>query len=90
MIYIFKLTLSTGDPLDANPPDREHGGVVVDVEERDLVVLLAQNEEKGVHEFEHLGEVEPPQRFGYLWKQEGEGGLKSEKNEHMNKYILLL
>ena len=40
-----ELTLTTSNPLDPNPPEEEHGGMVIDVEERDLVVLLAKDEE---------------------------------------------
>ncbi len=35
------LTLSTGDPLDANPPHSEHGAVMIHVQEADLAELLA-------------------------------------------------
>lgn len=35
------LTTSTGNPLDANPPERKHGTVMVHVQERQLVVLFA-------------------------------------------------
>lgn len=35
------LTASTGNPLDANPPKRKHGTVVVHVQECQLVVLFA-------------------------------------------------
>lgn len=41
---ISQLTLSSGDPFDANPPEDEHGAVVVDVEKADLVELLPQDE----------------------------------------------
>ena len=40
--------------------------MVVDVQERHLVVLLAQDEEDGVQHLDQLGEVKPPQRLGYL------------------------
>ena len=36
-----ELTLAASHPFDANVPDGEHGGVMVDMKERNLVVLLA-------------------------------------------------
>ena len=39
------LTLSTSNPLDSDPPQKEHGGMVVDMQERHLAVLLTKNEE---------------------------------------------
>lgn len=56
-----RLTVAAGYPVHDEPPDVEHAGVVVDVEEGDLVVVLPQNEEEGVHELDELGEVVPPQ-----------------------------
>lgn len=38
-VYLI-LTLSTGDPFDADPPQSEHGAVVIDMQEADLVELL--------------------------------------------------
>lgn len=35
--------------------------MVVDVQDRDLVVVLAQDEEEGVHKFYEFGEVVPPE-----------------------------
>lgn len=55
-----RLTRTARHPLDADPPEREHGRVVVDVEEAQLVVLLAEDEEEGVAELEQLAEVVPP------------------------------
>ena len=40
------LTLSSRHPLHANPPEQEHAGVVIDMEEGHLVVLLAKYEEE--------------------------------------------
>lgn len=34
---------------------------MVDVQDRDLVVVLAQDEEEGVHKFYEFGEVVPPE-----------------------------
>lgn len=55
------LTVAAGDPVHDEPPDVEHAGVVVDVEEGDLVIVLPEYEEEGVHELDELGEVVPPQ-----------------------------
>lgn len=54
------------NPLDANPPEEEHGAVVVDVQEGQLSVLLPQDEEDGITELEEFGEVVPPYCIGYL------------------------
>jgi len=54
------LTLSTSYPLDPNPPKKEHGGMVVDMKECYLVLLLAKDEEDSVKELHKLGEVIPP------------------------------
>lgn len=59
-----KETLPTRYPVEHAPPDVEHGGVVVNVQERNLIVLLPQNEEYRVQELNELGEVVPPQYFG--------------------------
>lgn len=53
--------MAAGDPVHHEPPDVQHGGVVVDVQDRDLVVVLAQDEEEGVHELDEFGEVVPPE-----------------------------
>ena len=39
------LTLPTSNPLDSNPPEEEHGGMVVNMEKSHLAVLLAKDEE---------------------------------------------
>lgn len=64
-----RLTVAAGYPVHDEPPDVEHAGVVVDVEEGDLVVVLPQYEEEGVHELDELGEVVPPQDVDDLIKQ---------------------
>lgn len=56
-----KIRMAAGNPVHHKPPDVEHGGVVVDMEDRYLVVVLAEDEEEGVHEFYEFGEVVPPQ-----------------------------
>lgn len=42
------LTLSSGDPFDTDPPEDEHGAVVVDMEKADLVELFPQDEKDRV------------------------------------------
>ena len=44
--YMSWLTLSSGHIFDSRPPVEDHGAVVVDVEERNLIVLLPQDEEE--------------------------------------------
>lgn len=56
-----EIRMAAGDPVHHEPPDVEHGGMVVDVQHCDLVVVLAQDEEEGVHELYELGEVVPPE-----------------------------
>lgn len=53
--------MAAGDPVHHEPPDVQHAGVVVHVQDGDLVVVLAEDEEEGVHELDELGEVVPPQ-----------------------------
>lgn len=52
--------MSTRHPVHDEPPDVEHAGVVVDVQECDLVIVLPQDEKEGVHELNQLGEIIPP------------------------------
>ena len=59
--------MATRHPVHDEPPDVEHGGVVIDVQEGDLVVVLPQDEEECVHELDELGEVIPPQDVNDLW-----------------------
>lgn len=53
--------MAAGNPVHHKPPDVEHSGMVVDVQDCDLVVVLTKNEEKGVHEFYEFGKVVPPE-----------------------------
>ena len=60
------LTVAAGHPIHDEPPDVGHAGVMVDVEEGDLMVVLPQDEENGVHELDELGEV-VHQRTWMIW-----------------------
>lgn len=55
-----EIRVATWYPVHHKPPDVEHGGMVVDMQDCDLVVVLAQDEEKCVHEFYEFREVIPP------------------------------
>lgn len=48
------LTLSTCNPLDANPPQSEHGAVVINVQKGDMVELLTKDEKHCVQIFNPL------------------------------------
>lgn len=61
--------MAAGDPVHHEPPDVEHAGVVVHVQDRDLVVVLAEDEEEGVHELDELGEVVPPEHTDDLGRR---------------------
>lgn len=62
----FSLTLSSGDPFDADPPENEHGAVVVDVEKADLGELLPQDEKDRVQKLHSFRDVVPPESRCYL------------------------
>lgn len=68
------LTLSSCHPLDADPPEREHGAVVVDVQEGNLVELLPQNEEHRVQVLNAFGDEIPPQSSCHLSPTATHGG----------------
>lgn len=68
--------MATGHPVHHEPPDVRHAGVVVDVKEGDLVVVLPQDEEEGVHELDELGEVVPPENMDDLVAREQTCGTK--------------
>lgn len=55
------LTLSSCHPFDADPPEREHGAVVVNVQKGDLAELFPQDEEHRVKVFDAFGDEIPPQ-----------------------------
>lgn len=69
---ILSLTLPSRDPFDANPPEDEHGAVMVDMEEADLVELLPQDEKHRVQELHSFGDVVPPESRCYLKTKNGE------------------
>lgn len=71
--------MAAGHPVHDKPPDVQHAGVVVDVQKGDLVIILSQYEEKGVHELDEFGEVVPPQDIHDL----GEG----DKNTFTSLFI---
>lgn len=56
-----EIRVSTRHPVHDEPPDVEHAGVVIHVQERDLVVILPQDEEERVHKLNEFGEVIPPE-----------------------------
>lgn len=62
------LTLATRNPLDADPPQDEHGAVMIDVQEADLIKLLPHDEEHCVQKLHPLRDVVPPQGRRYLYR----------------------
>lgn len=54
------LTCTSSIPLHSDPPEEDHGAVMVDMKEGDLVVLLPQNEEHCVQQLYNLREIVPP------------------------------
>lgn len=56
------LTGTTRHPLNAYPPQGEHGRVMINVKEAQLIVLLSKYEEKCITELEQFAEVVPPHR----------------------------
>jgi len=60
------LTGTTGNPFYADPPQREHSGMVVDVKESELIIFLPKNEEDSVAELKKFAEIVPPHSIRYL------------------------
>lgn len=58
--------MASRDPFDADPPEDEHGAVMVDVEEADLGEFLPQDEKDCVQELHSFGDVVPPESRCYL------------------------
>ena len=76
--------MAAGYPVHNEPPDIQHGSVVVDVKKGDLVVVFSENEEKGVHELDELGEIVPPQDIYDLRSETAE----QKKVKDINKIII--
>lgn len=82
------LTLSSRHPLDADPPEREHGAVVVDVQEGHLVELLPQNKEDRVQILDALGDEVPPQGSCHLSPTpDMRNGLRREAGRRCGRVI---
>lgn len=64
------LTLPARHPFDADPPEREHGAVVVNMEESHLVEFLPQDEKHRVQILDALGDEVPPQSSSHLRERE--------------------
>lgn len=60
------LTLPAGEVLHAEVPVEDHHGVVIDVQEGQLLVLLLQDHEDRVDEVDVLRGVEQPADAGEL------------------------
>jgi len=59
-------SMSAGKVLDSNEGTHRHQGVVVQMEERDLTLLLAQHKEHGVQQLGDLGNVVQPHGTSHL------------------------
>ena len=66
------LTLSSCHPSDADPPECEHGAVVVNVQEGDLVEFFPQDEKHCVQVLDAFGDEIPPQSSCHLSETEGD------------------
>lgn len=55
-----ELTRTRWNPLDADPPEGEHCRMMINVEERELIILFPEDEEEGVAELQDFREVVPP------------------------------
>lgn len=96
------LTLSSCHPFDADPPQREHGAVVVDVQEGDLVELLPQDEKHCVQILDALWDEIPPQSAGHLshtrtwemsrtaWRKPGSQMQAETKGRRQQRKVLQL
>ena len=59
-----KGAVTASDKLEEDPGDHGHDGVVDDMKGGQLVVLLLENHEEGVHKVSELGEEIPPNYVG--------------------------
>jgi len=57
--------LATGRVFSTEPPVEDHRAVVIDVEERHLVIFLAQNEKDRVGQIDDFREEIPPGNIGH-------------------------
>ena len=60
---------------------------MVDVEERDLMVVLPYDEEKGVHELNELGEVVPPENMYDLGRDQTHTLTQDGESHGLNEWI---
>lgn len=60
------LTLSSCHPFDTDPPEREHGAMVVDVQEGNLTEFLPQDEKHCVQVLDAFRDEIPPQSSCHL------------------------
>lgn len=77
------LTLSSCHPFDADPPEREHGAVVVDVQESNLVEFFPQDKKHCVQILNSLWDEIPPQSSCHL--SQTLARHRSRRSRHANK-----
>ena len=65
-MFLKMLTLSSWDPLNSDPPQGEHGTVMIHVKKRDLVVFLPQDKKHRVQILNSFRYKVPPQSSSYL------------------------
>ena len=66
----YQLTGSSRCPPAVHPPEDTHGWVMVDMEEGDLIVLLAHDEECRVQELDEFWEIKVPANWCQLRMKE--------------------
>lgn len=57
---------ATGHPFYCNPPQREHGRMMIDMKESELLVFFPEYEKNCVGELEKFREIIPPNGFKHL------------------------
>lgn len=67
-IFSEKLTVATWHPVQDKPPDVEHSGMMINMQESDLMVVFPQDEKESIHKLNEFGEVIPPQDIHHLWR----------------------
>ena len=60
-----KVGITLGEIIQVQPPNEEDREVVVKMEDGDLVVLLSQGHDDGIHEFVNFGNIEDPDQRGH-------------------------